>query len=340
MRRIDRRRFCTGLAAGLGAALLSGCASAPRRLAEAEKRPAEGGIGGTGIVGTLTGFGSLLINGLRVELPRDALLSDAFGPVEAGALSLEQALTVEAAAGPAGPDGALSLQARRVHITDPLIGKVAAISPDGRRFVVNGTAVTLAPGLTPLQAGSEDGLGRVVVSGIWRAGGVVATRLDPAPDRALGRDLLAGVLRRSGPSGVSIEASPIRLPAGAAAPEPGSFVTLTGQYLAQPGLFLADAMVVGRFTGAAGALTQLSVEGYLDPVQTAPGYVLAGLGHSFDAAAQLTALAARRSLFTGPYTGTFDVDRAVPLPEAAEPRHSLLEELRQRPDAVPVVSTR
>ncbi|MEM9197078.1 MAG: hypothetical protein AAGD12_04415 [Pseudomonadota bacterium] len=338
MRGIDRRRFCTGLGAGIGAALLSGCAAEPRRLAEADKRPAEGGIGGTGIVGTLTGFGSLLINGLRVELPRDAKLSDAFGPVDAGALSLEQALTVEAAPGPAGPDGGQALQARRVHITDPLIGTIAEVSADGRGFAVNGTAVTLAPGLPSLGAGSERM--RVVVSGIWRAGGVVATRLAPAPARARGRDLLAGVLRRTGATGYSIEAAPIRLPAGAVLPEPGSFVTLTGQYMAQPGLFLAETVVPGRFTGAAGALTRLSVEGYLDPVQTAPGYVLAGLGHSFDAAAQLTALAARRSLFTGPYTGTFDVQNALPLPEAAEPRHSLLEELRQRPDAVPVVSTR
>ncbi|MEM8752997.1 MAG: hypothetical protein AAGF90_08480, partial [Pseudomonadota bacterium] len=62
MTALDRRAAL----AGIGAALLGACAPGSREgagVADARKDPAEGGIGGTGIVGVLTDFGSLVVNG-------------------------------------------------------------------------------------------------------------------------------------------------------------------------------------------------------------------------------------------------------------------------------------
>ncbi|MEO1512732.1 MAG: hypothetical protein AAFU70_11715, partial [Planctomycetota bacterium] len=80
----------------------------------------------------------------------------------------------------------------------------------------------------------------------------------------------------------------------------------------------------GRFTGAAGPLEQLSVEGYLEPSSKAPGFALSGLGHSFDPDARLEPFAEGRALFEGPYTGDFAVDLALALPEGVAARRAAL----------------
>ncbi|MEM9049018.1 MAG: DUF5666 domain-containing protein [Pseudomonadota bacterium] len=323
---IDRRR----LILGVGATALAGCSQPLGPVTEADKRPPEGGIGGTGIVGTLTGFGSLLINGLRVET-RGATVTDAYGATALDALEAGQALTVEAAT----VDGAL--RAARIHVADPLIGAVDAVSSDRRRIRVNGVIVTLLPGLSAALLPGD----RVAVSGLWRAGGIVASRIAPVDmHNVVGQDVLAGAFRRGSEGHHSIEGAALRLQVGIAVPEDGSFVTARGRHLAEAGLFLVERLVPGRFLGAAGPLQRLSVEGYLDPVETAPGYTLAGLGHSFDAAARLSALATRRALYTGPYSGLFDVAEAVPLPEAVTARRALLDRLRLDPAGVERLSTR
>lgn len=102
----------------------------------------------------------------------------------------------------------------------------------------------------------------------------------------------------------------------------GSFVTVTGAH--QGDRLVAAEIVLGRFVGAAGPLEALSVEGYLDPIPTAPFYAVSGLGHSFDAGAELAPFRESRSVFSGPYSGTFDVATGLMLPEAFEPRRALI----------------
>ena len=85
-----------GVLAGLGAGLLA--STAPVRGAT-EKPPVEGGLGGTGIVGTLMGFGSLIVNGFRVETDAATAYSSTLGPFEPEALAVGQSLTIEAVAG-------------------------------------------------------------------------------------------------------------------------------------------------------------------------------------------------------------------------------------------------
>lgn len=296
----DRRSFIAGLAA------LAACAPAdPAREADGRRAP-EGGIGGTGIVGVLTGFGSLRINGLRVALAPGLAVESAFGPEGLDTLAPGESLTVEAR-GDAG-----ALVAARVRRTEPLVGPVTRGAAGG--IMVMGTEVTLDPSLAVPAPGTF-----VRVSGLWRDAGVVASRIAPAGSLAAA----AGEIRRTA-GGWRIGGTPVD-PAGAALPAEGTHVTVTGIW--RGGMLRAERVEVGRFLGAAGPLARLSVEGYLEPVPAAPGFAVSGLGHSFDPAARLARFAGMRALFEGAYTGAFEVATGVPLPEDPATRAEVLERI-------------
>ena len=311
---------------GIGLTALTACApSYPprgRSVAEGEKtpleRPAEGGVGGTGIVGILNGAGSLLINGLRVLTPRDVPLRDAFGTVRLDQLAIGHALTVEAV-----DDSGDALLARSISVVHPLIGPIDAITDDGFRCL--GVSVEIEPGIPLID--SDGGVlvpavgQRVAVSGLWRVDGVVASRVD-ALDTAETRDVIAGEIK-PGPNGsLRLGALELALPSGASVPPVGGFVTAVGRR--EGARLVALRIEEGRFQGLAGPLQRLSVEGYLESIAAAPGYAVSGLGHSFDPAAQLAELAERRTLFVGSYDGTFKVEHGLPLPEGIADRRALL----------------
>ncbi|MEM9011004.1 MAG: DUF5666 domain-containing protein [Pseudomonadota bacterium] len=277
------------------------------------KPPAQGGIGGTGIVGTLTDLGSLRVNGLRIATDAETAFSGPFGAIDATEVMVGDSLTIEASTTEAG------LRAQRVHLTQPLVGPVEAISADGRQLRILGIDVVLEPGA---EMRARPGL-RVAVSGIWRGPRVVASRVVPAERGSV--SAVAGVFAAGAGSvgGVPVHGLEAVLPPGGA-PDDGSFVTVLG-YDTDGGL-TATNLSAGRFFNAAGPLASLSVEGYLDPIEAAPGYTVAGLGHSFDRRAELAAFAADRTLFLGPYTGTFDVARGVRLPQDLAARRAFLRE--------------
>ena len=88
--------------------------------------------------------------------------------------------------------------------------------------------------------------------------------------------------------------------------------------------FDASDIQVGRFNTATG-LRQLSVEGYLESIPEAPGYRIAGLGHSFDRSLSLSPLAQRRAIYFGRYTGLFQARAGYVVPESFARRRQLLE---------------
>lgn len=278
----------------------------------ARKTP-RGGIGGTGIVGTLTDFGSLLVNGLVVETGARTRVTDAFRARDLSALAIGQSLTVEAESAPLfGSDTADAVyEAIRVHISHPVIGLVTDVGPAGQTARVAGVRVVREPGaLGRFVPGT-----RMAVSGLWRGREVVASRVEPA---AAGPDVLAGEL---GADGRSIGGLAL-VPGNAALPGAGTFATVFGR--SGPSGFAVEQVTPGRFTGVAGALVSLSVEGYLEPIAKAPGFAISGLGHSFDEAASLRALAADRAVFRGGYDGSFVVEDGLVLPEGLSERRRLL----------------
>ncbi|MEM1382443.1 MAG: DUF5666 domain-containing protein [Pseudomonadota bacterium] len=305
MSAIDRR----GVIAGLGAGLVTGCTTL-EQVADGPKPPAEGGIGGTGIIGTLTDFGSLMVNGLRVVTNGATEVTDTFGQIGIDAVRIGQSLTIEA------EQLGGSLLARRVHVAHPVLGTVTVIAPDGALSVDGVTVVREADARGTAEVGM-----RVAVSGLWRGQQVVASRIDPVD--AAKPSVLAGTVERDGMfASPTIGGVPLEPAAGLLLPGTGKFGTLRGRFA--DGRLLVEHVVPERFEGAAGPLIDLSVEGYLDEVAAAPGYRIAGLGHSFDRGAKLARFEAERTLFSGPYTGTFDVATGLPLPERFEERRDLL----------------
>lgn len=274
-----------------------------------EKREGEGGIGGTGIVGLLTDFGSLIVAGNRVETGPGTRFEDAFGTLAEASLRVGDSLTVEASGAPG------QLLARRVRVNYPLIGTITRVS--GRNLVINGVTVRLERAQSLARAGN-----RVAVHGLWRGNEVVASRL-AAPRSA--RDLVSGTVSRRGVS-TRIGSLEVR-GRGRGRMREGGFGEAIGRFDAQSGVFVANSVGTQRFVGLQSTLTRLAVEGYLEPSRGNPGFRVSGLGHSFRRNVALSQFANQRTLFVGDYDGLFAPRRATRLPESFASRRAVLRSL-------------
>jgi len=151
----------------------------------------EDGMGGTGlqsaslvgVVGTITGIGSICVNGERIAF-------DANMPVEADGsrrtardLAVGQVVAVEARRTNHG------LRAERISIQHAVVGPVTRVDAKGGRFYVMGKAVQVPSDGFAHSAGARGALDlasvtvgqRVAVSGLHRSDGVlVASRVDAA----------------------------------------------------------------------------------------------------------------------------------------------------------------
>ena len=222
---------------------------------------ADRGIGGTGIIGVVTGFASLCVAGEEVALPASlpALVDGKPGGLDD--LRAGQVVTVQAA-GPAN-----ALLAREIVIRHIVIGPVQAsaggvLTVAGQQVLVGdatGAATDPAPGQS------------VAVSGLRQPGGmIVATRIDPAPP---GPVLLRGELVLIYGT-ARIGAQALRLPEGSTIP--GGFpVVVTGTL--QGDLLVADAVArdIADESPAAyfgPSVSNFVVEGYLAAV--AGGYLV------------------------------------------------------------------
>ena len=295
------RRHMIGL---MGATAISGCAPAIST-AQLGDDPFEGGIGGTGIVGLMTGTGSVLVNGLRVEVPSDASLFVAGQPTTSDALVPGVALSIVAAMRSG------RFEARRVDVDIPLIG---ILQRQATGFAVNGTPLKIEAGVTAANRTGQ----RVAAHGVWQADGTVRTSLITP---ASGADVVSGVLALGSDVGWQIGQTPVIQPAGLRLTA-GQFVVARGAFM--DGVLTASSVQVGRFRQGAETIRQLSVEGYLEPVATAPGFAVSGLGHSFDPRLALSPFAPHRAVYFGPYNGRFRARRAVVLPDNARLRSALL----------------
>ncbi|MEM9176164.1 MAG: DUF5666 domain-containing protein, partial [Myxococcota bacterium] len=142
-------------------------------------------IGGSGLFGTLTGFGSLCVNGRRVELEEAAPVRVDGVEAEASALAVGQVLRIETDV----VDGRWS--ARSVAVEHAVVGPVTAREDAG--FRVMGQRVLWSAGDETVPAVGD----RVAVSGLVRDdGAVVASRLDAA--REDGPDLVRGIASSEG----------------------------------------------------------------------------------------------------------------------------------------------
>ena len=155
--------------------------------ARPDDRPGQGigdgdrGIGGTGVIGTIRRFGSIVVNDLRIAYPDDVGVRIDGVPARAADLKVGHVVHVVAHAEAGG------LATRRIDVTREVVGPVESVAEDG--LVVLGQSIATA-GITGRWAVGD----RIAVSGLRRPDGVVvASLIEP---RADGPARVAGPVRR------------------------------------------------------------------------------------------------------------------------------------------------
>lgn len=261
----------------------------------------EGGLGGTGVFGTITGFGSIRLNGLTIALPAGMPMTG---------LQVGDTVAVEAVL-----DGQ-ALQAVRVTPVVALAGPIDGLDPARGMVSVMGTPVQLEReelgiGLAPGE--------KVAVSGIWRSGTVVATRIVRAVG---GEEHISGLLTGTGGSG-RIGGTPIDL---------ACCTDVATGYAYVRGRFVAGRLVASEVRAGTGALfapevRRLVVEAFLARNPDDPGYHLSGFGIPMDPASRVAPAVGERAIFVGRLDGSFTIARSYPLPEDPAARREALERL-------------
>ncbi|SCK26620.1 DUF5666 domain-containing protein [Vogesella sp. LIG4] len=133
------------------------------------------GFGGTGIVGTITGFGSIRVNGLEVQFQPTTPVDSNGQAMPAANLGIGQVVVVEAAG------SGQQLVAQRISVSYPLVGVVTRVDLPHRMMYVMGRPVSIA-GL-PVRQAARLATGQFVrLSGLRSGDGVLhATSLAEAP---------------------------------------------------------------------------------------------------------------------------------------------------------------
>jgi len=138
-----------------------------------EIEPSEGGIIGTGIMGTIIKLGSIYVNGQHIEFKRGLEVSSALGPRRTTNLVPGETVIVSATL----QKGVW--QAEHIDLYQPIIGPVTKISESG--LTVMGSNITLSGDqavlgthtTAPLKIGDW-----IAVSGLWRDNHIVASRVE------------------------------------------------------------------------------------------------------------------------------------------------------------------
>lgn len=209
----------------------------------------ERGMGGTGIsagiIGTITGFGSICVSGVRVAYDETTAITGSNLPAALDALA--RGMTVAAVVSAQGGE----LKASRIEILHALVGPVTSTAP----FAVMGASVNASHAARESSASFAVG-DVVVVDGLQRPDGAIdATRIARAASGA------SASVRGS----VSSSSGTIRVAGVPLAPTPGAFQP--GAWVVVAGDWTGDRLTPTSLSAAPElylpADTRLSLEGYL-----------------------------------------------------------------------------
>ena len=251
--------------AAAAAVLLGACAPLDfARFDDAARRAADRGIGAggegrpagaVGIVGTVTGLNSVLVNGLAVAVDPETAVTEDGVLTARSALRAGQVVAVEAVARRGG------LAARSIAITHAVSGPITAVEPSGTRIEVLGQTVALDPAAPETPAPDALRVGRwVTVSGLRDArGAIVASRV--ASRAARGRVSVRGPVTARAAEGFAIGRTGVVFPALAAAVEPGRTVLAVGA-LTSAGL-RAARVEPAPAVPFDGRVSRVSIEGFV-----------------------------------------------------------------------------
>lgn len=179
-----------------------------------------GGVGGTGIassstpgsvgtlVGTVTRFGSICVNGVEVETPAGIPIQVRGNAGSAAAIGLGAVVRVRVAV---APDH--GVRATGIAVVDAVSGSVTSRDPEAMRFTVMGRRVRLGPAsMTALSGPAVPELGALVtVSGIGDPSGeITATRVEAKDPRE--SVFAAGLVRERDGDWIDLDGIKVRLP--------------------------------------------------------------------------------------------------------------------------------
>jgi hypothetical protein len=274
--RMTARRWLKGVSAG-ALLFLSACVNAPVQNAVLDPRNGNGdglggtgikqavvspkgdGIGGTGILGTITGFGSIIVNGLELEFNHSTLVENDGKPA-----TLEHLRVGQVVHGVARPrDGKLYLDS--LEIQHAVSGPISAIDHAGESMTILGQKVRLHLGGDKAAIESFKTLQKddvVSVSGLRLADGtIIATRVDQRrPD---GRTVVRG--EAASVTGTSLRIGDLdvalRDAVTTSPPTAGGRVFVSGRML--NGAFVADVVAASASFGD--DVKEVSLEAYVSP---------------------------------------------------------------------------
>jgi hypothetical protein len=303
--------------AALALALLAACAAGPQRTAQLDPKPGDGlggtgirsqavaahakpgdGLGGTGILGTISGFGSIIVNGLELEYDRGTAVETDGKPAALEDLKIGQ--VVQGVARMKGD----KLYLDTLEMQHAVTGPIERIDHAGETMTVLGQSVraNLSGDKAAIESFKTLTVGDMVsVSGLRQADGtIVATRIDQQPDdgriivRGIAREVTAGALKVGGltvPLSKETTVAPVK---------DGGRVFVSGRLIND--IFVAD-VVVGAAPLPFGAdVKDVSIEAYAP--QHAPGTALSIEGIAVDGAALPPGTAeGDRIVITGQITG-------------------------------------
>ena len=275
----------------LALALLAACSSAgpgdrpaaPVPAMATKEAVAERGIGGTGIVGVITGFGSIWVNGIEVEFdPATPVRIDGQSAPRGYALKVGQVAVVTASG------SGSRLDASSIAIRHEVSGPVEAVESNGSVLRIAGQRVTFAGqvwGDAPTPRVGD----WVAVSGLAGPdGGIVATRIDRRePGRVTVHGTLSGTAAAPRIGTLALRPGS-RLGAGI-----GQQVMVSGRYAdgaLVPESVSRDALAADPSGWFGRSVTRLVIESY---ASAAPGGLRWGRGLSAPAAGSFGALGAQ-----------------------------------------------
>ena len=199
---------------------------------QATQRVADRGIGGTGIianaiaetaiVGVVTGFASICVDGLEVQYDSAATVDLDGTSVPVSVLRAGQMVVIQAQGTPASP------RAQALSVRRAVVGRVDAIDPRSGLLTIAGQPVSVSP---DTRGSRHSHVGDwIAVSGLRQADGtIIASRVDSAPATKF---LVRGQVMRDG----DIVRIGTRVVQGSvlAGVTSGQFVTASGHYTAGP----------------------------------------------------------------------------------------------------------
>jgi hypothetical protein len=276
------------LTAALALALLSACAASPSyNTANADPKPGDGlggtgitqqkmvaqnraksgdGLGGTGILGTISGFGSIIVNGLELEYDRATTVE-----IDGAPAMLEDLKVGQVVQGVARMKGT-KLYLDTLEMQHAVTGPIDSIDHAKETLTVLGqkVRVNLSGDKAAIESFKTLTKGDVVsISGLRQADGtIVATRVDQQPDD--GRIIVRGLAKLNGMTSLTVGGLEVPFNGATTTSEvkDGARVFVSGRMV--NGQFVPDVIVGSGALPFDDAVNDVSIEAYAPNTASAP----------------------------------------------------------------------